>query len=334
MTRLAAALAAALLTAAPSPAAPREAPALLVPPALGRTDLVWISGRVLEEAQGQHGPAALRTARALSASNLEGAAVEVTFLGRTARAVSGDDGEFLVAIPAGDGPPFPAGASPVQVRAGGAGATGVVHVVDPAAPFLLVTDFDDTVAVTNVARPGGAVRTTFLEDADTQPAVPGMAALYRCLVVRPEGTPAPAVAFVSGSPVQLAPRLVRFLERNGFPPAALFLRNLGPGSLSGYKEPVLRTLLARFPQKLVLIGDTGERDPEIYAALAREFPDRVLRIYLRRATAGPDPAARLDGALPFSDPAVPARDAAGRALADLACVDAAFPGKGAAPGAP
>jgi phosphatidate phosphatase APP1 len=325
MRRPAAVALLALALSTPAPAAARDTPALLVPPALGRPELAWIAGRVLAETQGKHGPSALRTARALSASNLEGAEVEVTFLGRTARGVSGHDGEFLVTIPRGDGPAFPVGASPAEIRAAGARATAIVHVIDPAAPFLLVTDFDDTVAVTNVTRPAGAVRTTFLEDAETQGAVPGMAALYRCLVAREGAAPAPAVAFLSGSPVQLAPRLVRFLEKNGFPPAALFLRNLGPGTLTGYKEPVLRTLLARFPHRLVLVGDTGERDPEIYAALAREFPDRVLRVYLRRATPTFDGGRAGEGTLVFSEPAAAAHDAAARGLADAACVERAFP---------
>jgi phosphatidate phosphatase APP1 len=304
-------------------AARADTPALLVPPAVGRTDLVWISGRVLAETQGHHGPTALRNARTLYASNLEGADVEVTFLGRTATAVSGHDGEFEVAIAAAPGAAFPPGPSDCEVTAAGARARATVHVLPPTARVLVVSDVDDTVVVTNVTSTSGMLTATFLQDETTQPAVPGMAALYRCLAAAP-GT-APAVVFVSGSPIQLAPRIGRFLERHRFPPAALFLRNLGPKTLSGYKEPLLRSLLARFPQvKLVLVGDSGERDPEIYAALRREHPDRVARAYLRKATGVAGPAARFDGMLLFEDPAEAARDAAGRGLAEAACVAAEF----------
>jgi phosphatidate phosphatase APP1 len=314
----------AALCAVPAAARGEDRPALLLPAALGRADLVWISGRVLAEEQGRHGPKAVRTARQLSASNLEGASVTVTFLGRTAHAVSGHDGEFEVAIRADPGAPFPPGPSPFEVRAAGARAAGVVHVLPSSATRLVVSDFDDTVAVTNVTSTRGLLRATFLEDGDTQPAVPGMAALLRCLV-EAEGGPG-AVAFVSGSPVQLAPRIARFLDRNGFPPAALFLRNLGPRSLSGYKEPVLRALLARFPGLgVVLVGDSGERDPEIYRALAREFPDRVLRVYVRKATAAASPPERFDGELLFDGAAEAARDAAARGLGAPACFSAAFP---------
>jgi phosphatidate phosphatase APP1 len=305
-------------------AARADTPGLLVPPAIGRTDLVWISGRVLAETQGHHGPTALRNARTLSASNLVGAVVEVTFLGRTANAVSGHDGEFEVAIAAETGAAFPPGPSEFEVTAAGARVRGTVHVLPPSARVLVVSDVDDTVVVTNVTSTRGMLTATFLQDETTQPAVAGMAALYRCLAAAP-GT-APAIVFVSGSPIQLAPRIGRFLERHRFPPAALLLRNLGPKTLTGYKEPVLRSLLARFPQvKLVLVGDSGERDPEIYSALRREHPDRVARVYLRKAIPGAGPAARFDGMLLFGDPAEAARDAAGRGLAEAACVGAEFP---------
>jgi phosphatidate phosphatase APP1 len=35
----------------------------------------------------------------------------------------------------------------------------------------------------------------------------------------------------------------------------------------------------------VLVGDSGEKDPEIYGALARKFPSQIHRIYIRDVTA-------------------------------------------------
>jgi phosphatidate phosphatase APP1 len=293
-----------------------EEPALLLPPSLGRTDTVWIAGRVLEEAHAQLGSAALRNLRALAAGNLEGATVEVRFLGRTASTVSGHDGEFEVEIPAAPGAPFPPGFQPVEVEVSGARTKGTVQVVAPDAPFIVVSDFDDTVAVTHVLSKPRLLATTLLEDGDTHPPVDGMARFYQCLAAA--GRPAPAFAIVSGSPVQFAPRLARFLKRNGFPPAALYLRSLGPSTLSGYKEPVLRKLAARFPQPLVLVGDSGEKDPEIYGALTRELPGRVRRIYIRQA-GPPGDASRFEGELLFAAPDEAERDAAELGLAPKDC---------------
>jgi phosphatidate phosphatase APP1 len=56
---------------------------------------------------------------------------------------------------------------------------------------------------------------------------------------------------------------------------------------------VLGSFTAR---RFVLVGDTGERDPEIYADVAREHPAKVAAIYLRDPTPGGTPglAERLD----------------------------------------
>ncbi len=289
------------------PAARAGAPALLLPPSLGRPDQVWVAGRVQDEAHADKGPAVEKNVRQLTAFNRAGAAVEVTFLGRTAKATSGHDGEFEVAIAAGPGEPFPPGPQPVAVATAGVTVQGVVYVVPASAPFLLVSDLDDTLAVTNVKSARGLVTAALFQDGETQPAVPGMSAFYHCLAARSP------LAVVSGSPIQYAPRVARFLEKNGFPPAALYLRNLGLKTLSGYKEPVLRILAERFTQPFVLVGDSGEKDPEIYAAFAKEHPGRVLRIYVRRA-GEPGPPTRFTGELLFADPAEAQRDAAERSL--------------------
>ncbi len=88
---------------------------------------------------------------------------------------------------------------------------------------------------------------------------------------------------------------------------------------------MLATLRARFAQPLVLVGDSGEKDPEVYRAVAAAEPGRVLRIYVRRAPGMPVPAARVKGMLLFEDPAVAARDAVLRGLADAGCVAREFP---------
>jgi phosphatidate phosphatase APP1 len=292
------------------PSAVTARPAVLVPPALGRTDTVWIAGRALRERPRTDAAAPVNNVWALAAPNWEGVEVEVLFRGLRARAVAGHDGEFEIEIRAEPGKPFPPGTHSVAVRIPGAGVRSVVHVVRADAPFLLVSDFDDTVAVTNVGSARKVVATTFLEDGETHPAVPGMAEVYRCIE---EASGAGALAFVSGSPVQFAPRVTRFLARNGFPPAALYLRNLGPGTLHGYKEPILERLATRFPQPFVLVGDSGEKDPEIYAAFRRGRPERVLATYVRRA-GEPGPASRYDGMLLFSDPEEVLADARARGI--------------------
>jgi len=47
----------------------------------------------------------------------------------------------------------------------------------------------------------------------------------------------------------------------------------------------IRELLKDFPQRnFILIGDTGEMDPEIYTTIAREHPNQIVRIFIRDVT--------------------------------------------------
>jgi phosphatidate phosphatase APP1 len=278
---------------------------LILPPALGRPRVVWISGRVVNETSAR-GPRALQALHRLAARNWIGAPVTVRFAGQTREAISGHDGEFEVEIRAAEGTSFNPGAHAVEVEAPGVHAIGIVFVVPDDAPFIVVSDFDDTLAISHVTHRYRLLATTFFTDADTHPPVDGMAALYRAFIGR--WPVAPAFAVVSGWPIQFAPRLTRFLEKHGYPPMALFLRNLGRATLTGYKEPILRRIVERFPHRLVLVGDSGERDPEIYAALAREVPGRVLRIYIREADEL-GPMSRFEGMFLFSDPQDAVRDA-------------------------
>jgi phosphatidate phosphatase APP1 len=306
------------------PAAARADGSVVLFPALARPTQVVVTGRVLDAAPEAHaGASALeRNARRLAAPDREEADVEVTFADQVRRVRSGEGGFFEAAFAAPAHRPFPTGWQPVRAVSGPDVGASRVQVVDDGAPFLLVTDFDDTVAVTNVESRRATLEAALLRDATTQPVVPGMAAFYRCLLGR--GDPAPGGVVVSGSPVELSARVAAFLSHHGFPPLALTLRRLGPRTLSGYKEPALRALLSRFPQPVVLVGDSGERDPEVYATLRAEFPGRVLAVFIRDA-GGPVTAGRFEGMTRFSDPAVAAREAAARGLADAACVAREFP---------
>jgi phosphatidate phosphatase APP1 len=51
------------------------------------------------------------------------------------------------------------------------------------------------------------------------------------------------------------------------------------------KLNVIEALMADFPQRrFILVGDSGERDPEVYGTIADKHPDQVLRIYIRDVT--------------------------------------------------
>jgi len=170
-----------------------------------------------------------------------------------------------------------------------AAVSAQVLVVDPAARVGLVSDVDDTILETGLTRGVEFVRATLLTSVRDRTPLPGAAALYRALV-EPSDGPARPVFYVSTSPWNLHEMLLEFVALRRFPLGPLLLTDWGP-SRSGlfrigaqeHKIGMVRRMLEEYPQLgLVLVGDSGQLDPEIYAALAGEHPDRIRAIYIRR----------------------------------------------------
>lgn len=190
---------------------------------------------------------------------------------------------------------LPPGRHPVvltPVQPSGAPAAGTVHAPDPSADLALVSDIDDTVVDSGVAHgPVAVVRTVLLSDATARVPLTGAPELYRALVVRPGALPERPVFYVSTSPWNLAELLEDFLHRHGFPTGPLSLTDWGPGrsgllriGAHAHKLSALRRIAADLPgPRLVLLGDSGQADAEIYASFASEHPGRVAAVYIRRA---------------------------------------------------
>ncbi len=151
----------------------------------------------------------------------------------------------------------------------------------------VISDIDDTIKITEVRDRHAMLRNTFLREFQS---VPGMAEFYQALARSNRAT----FHYVSASPWQLYEPLTAFVRSNGFPGGTVSLKQFRWkdrsfaglfGSPERYKRGVIEPLLKRFPNRhFILIGDSGERDPEIYAALARKFPEQVERIFIRDVT--------------------------------------------------
>ena len=72
------------------------------------------------------------------------------------------------------------------------------------------------------------------------------------------------------------------------------------------------------------MGDSGEKDPEVYEQIREEFPGRVKAIYIRDAGRTEDTERFTDMVL-FKEAREAAAHAVKSGLADAACVAAAFP---------
>ena len=62
-----------------------------------------------------------------------------------------------------------------------------------------------------------------------------------------------------------------------------------------YKLGRIEAILQAFPDvQFMLIGDDGERDPEVYAEIARRYPQQISGVWIRRVSADPK-RARIAG---------------------------------------
>ena len=149
----------------------------------------------------------------------------------------------------------------------------------------VISDIDDTIKTTNVTDHKQLLDNTFFKDFEE---ISGMSALYRQLALHDA-----AIHFVSSSPWQLYDPLDEFISSSGFPWATLnlkYIRFRDETFFNLFKKGTetkplqIEPILQRFPnRRFILIGDSGEQDPEVYGDIARRYPAQVHRILIRNA---------------------------------------------------
>ena len=174
---------------------------------------------------------------------------------------------------------------------GGDEVTAVHEVMrtPTAAAFGIISDLDDTVIHTGITSLLLAAKLTFLENAKTRKPLEGVAGLYQALQSGHAGWPRNPLFYISSSPWNLHDLLVDFLRLNEIPPGPILLRDIGIDRTKfikekghGHKREKALDLLDSFPDlPFVLIGDSGQEDPSIYAEVATLRSGRILAIYIR-----------------------------------------------------
>jgi hypothetical protein len=168
----------------------------------------------------------------------------------------------------------------------------------------VVSDIDDTIKVTEVTCRRSLLRNTFLR---AFLPISGMAEVYRDWAEK-----GAAFHYVSSSPWQLFHPLAQLREEFQFPEGSFHLRSFRLRDhmlrrLFLARRPVkgvmIKSLLDAFPERtFLLIGDSGEKDPEIYGAMARRFPQQVAGIFIRELPERPMDAKRCQKAFRHVSP--------------------------------
>jgi len=181
---------------------------------------------------------------------------------------------------------------------------GRVVVPDPQAPFAVISDIDDTVLRSRVTEGLTAMLRTMVGDANSRDAVPGMASFYRGLNRGPAAAESgvaalPSFFYVSTGSWAMYPLLTKFLQGRGFPRGPLFLTDWGPTdryivrSGAEHKRNAIGRLLNGYPDtRFVLVGDSGQGDPEVYLEFAGSHPHQVAAVLV--VDVGPHLAERAE----------------------------------------
>ena len=157
----------------------------------------------------------------------------------------------------------------------------------------VVSDIDDTVKETEL--PAGSqivVRNTFFIEYS---AAEGMAEMY-------SNWSDASFHYVTGSPWQLYRSLSGFLfsDYAGFPEGTFHMKNARKNvtTISSWRDLVefvtnenltfeqklgqIDQLFKHFPDReFILVGDSGERDPDIYRAIMNKYPDQIREVFIR-----------------------------------------------------
>lgn len=177
-------------------------------------------------------------------------------------------------------------------------ATADILVPAASARFGVISDIDDTVLWTNVTNKLNMALMLARTNHHTRKPFKGVAAFYRALRDGPGGGEDNPLFYVSSSPWHLYGPLVEFLKLQDIPLGPLLLRELSVRQVlkinqhGSHKFEQIERILDFYPElQFVLIGDSGEQDPEIYTEVVRRHPHAVRMIYIRNVN--PDPS-RID----------------------------------------
>jgi phosphatidate phosphatase APP1 len=268
---------------------PKHTDQVIIMPYLGygTAQKLILSGRVLEDEGFLPASTALGRWRnlvqfwkRLESDEVPGARLRARFLGREAEAVTDREGYFRFEIATrgrlGPGAWQEVGLELIETPS--VTTTAQVLVPPKRARFGVISDIDDTIVASHVNRKLRMILTAALSNARTRKPFPGVAAFYRALHagVNP-------FFYVSKSPWNLYAPLIEYLQVQGLPLGPLLLRDFSLAmKKKSHKKEAVEAVLGTYPKLgFILIGDSGEDDPEIYAAAVRRFPERIRAIYIR-----------------------------------------------------
>jgi phosphatidate phosphatase APP1 len=153
--------------------------------------------------------------------------------------------------------------------------------------ITFISDIDDTIKITEVTSSKQTLINTFSGDFK---AVSGMADIYRYWKKEYNAT----FAYLTASPDQLYPFLREFFDREQFPSGSAHMRHytwfdtnfieffMSSNYIKKKIETLQMFLQNTHNRRFVLLGDIFQKDPDIYASIYAQYPNRIAQIFIRK----------------------------------------------------
>jgi phosphatidate phosphatase APP1 len=182
--------------------------------------------------------------------------------------------------------------SPTQPEQPAVEATARILIPSANAKFGVISDIDDTVVYTYSNDLLRMVQIVYLGNAYTRIPFPGISRFYQALHQGGSGQESNPFFYVSNSTWNLYDLLMQFLEIHELPTGPLLLSDFEFSldqiltfTHEQYKLKHLRPIFECYPNlAFILIGDSSQRDAEIYSQLVQDYPNQVLAIYIRNVS--------------------------------------------------
>lgn len=166
---------------------------------------------------------------------------------------------------------------------------GELLIPNKNAEFGVASDIDDTILHTGVISKlkWKLLINTFFRAPFKRKALKGASDFYSLLHLGKSGKNANPIFYVSHSPWNLYRYLEYFLKKNSFPKGAILLRtmknmmNKKMGGKPQKQKEIINILKTYSNLNLILIGDAGEHDADIYMEIVKNHPKRIKAIFLR-----------------------------------------------------
>jgi phosphatidate phosphatase APP1 len=163
-------------------------------------------------------------------------------------------------------------------------------LIPSAAAFGIISDIDDTILKTYVTSwlKWRMIYLSILKNAVSRQAFRAVGPFFQAL--RRGATQADYNPFfyVSNSPWNLYDFLDDFLNQHKLPRGPILLRDFGlpyrdrHRDYRGHKHEQIIQILELYPDlPFVLIGDSGEKDTDIYRKVIQDYPKRIRAVYIR-----------------------------------------------------